>query len=144
MNHVKSVPTEYFVQIVDASVIAHALATEEALGIQSRLVIGRPTQLIIPECAYVEVLASLRKMWLRKDISLEVFRQALDDLVILDVHVVDTVELLERAYELRHNVGAYDAMYVALAEVLQCPLITSDVRLANAIGVRCEIELLAA
>ena len=144
MNHVKSVPTEYFVQIVDASVIAHALATEETLGIQSRLVIGRPTQLIIPECAYVEVLASLRKMWLRKDISLEVFRQALDDLVILDVHVVDTVELLERAYELRHNVGAYDAMYVALAEVLQCPLITSDVRLANAIGVRCEIELLAA
>lgn len=144
MNLAKNGQTGSFVQIVDASVIAHALATEEELGIQSRRVIDRPTQLIIPECAYVEVLASLRKMWLRKDISLEVFRQALDDLVILDVHVVDTVELLGRAYELRHNVGAYDAMYVALAEVLQCPLITTDVRLSNAPGVRCEIELLAA
>ena len=92
MNLAKNEQTGSFVQIVDASVIAHALATEEDLGIQSRLVIDRPTQLIIPECAYVEVLASLRKMWLRKDISLEVFRQALDDLVILDVHVVDTVE----------------------------------------------------
>jgi predicted nucleic acid-binding protein len=144
MNLAKNGQTGSFVQIVDASVIAHALATEEELGIQSRRVIDRPTQLIIPECAYVEVLASLRKMWLRKDISLEVFRQALDDLVILDVHVVDTVELLGRAYELRHNVGAYDAMYVALAEVLKCPLITTDIRLSSATGVRCEIELLAA
>ena len=57
---------------------------------------------------------------------------------------LQTKSLLGRAYELRHNVGAYDAMYVALAEILQCPLITTDIRLANAPGVRCEIELLAA
>ncbi len=57
---------------------------------------------------------------------------------------LQTKSLLGRACELRHNVGAYDAMYVALAEILQCPLITTDVRLANAAGVRCEIELLAA
>jgi predicted nucleic acid-binding protein len=89
-------------------------------------------------------MAALRKMWLRKTISDEVFLEAVNDLKLIRIYTVDTVELLERAYELRHNVGAYDAMYVALAEVLQCPLITSDVRLANAIGVRCEIELLAA
>jgi predicted nucleic acid-binding protein len=66
------------------------------------------------------------------------------------LHITEVIEKLPiasvvgRAYELRHNVGAYDAMYVALAEVLQCPLITTDVRLSNAAGVRCEIELLAA
>jgi predicted nucleic acid-binding protein len=83
-------------------------------------------------------------MWLRKSISDEIFWRAMVTLQLLQFNEHHTSPLIGRAYELRHNVGAYDAMYVALAEVLQCPLITSDVRLANAIGVRCEIELLAA
>jgi predicted nucleic acid-binding protein len=50
--------------------------------------------------------------------------------------------LLGRAWELRDNVRGWDAMYVALAEVLDAPLITLDARLARASGPRCEIELL--
>lgn len=46
-----------------------------------------------------------------------------------------------RAYELRDNVTAYDAAYVALAEALGCPLVTADGRLAKASGVRCGVEL---
>ena len=46
-----------------------------------------------------------------------------------------------RAYELRENVTAYDAAYVALAEALDCPLLTADARLARAPGIRCEVEL---
>lgn len=49
---------------------------------------------------------------------------------------------LQRAWELRHNVRSYDAMYVALAEFLDAPLLTLDRRLSRAPGLRCEVEVL--
>lgn len=48
--------------------------------------------------------------------------------------------LLRRIWELNANVTAYDAAYVALAELLAVPLLTSDGRLAKAPGLRCQIE----
>jgi len=48
--------------------------------------------------------------------------------------------LVERAWQLRHNFTAYDAMYVALSEMLGCPLVTSDGRLANGSGHQADIE----
>jgi predicted nucleic acid-binding protein len=52
-----------------------------------------------------------------------------------------TLRLMRRAYELRDNVTAYDAAYVALAEALDCRLVTADAQLVRAPGVRCEVEL---
>lgn len=49
--------------------------------------------------------------------------------------------LAERAWKLRHNLSFYDALYVALAERLDVPLLTGDARLARAPGLPCEIEL---
>jgi predicted nucleic acid-binding protein len=49
--------------------------------------------------------------------------------------------LLDRIWELRANLSAYDATYVALAELLDLPLITADARLATAPGVRCRLVL---
>lgn len=46
-------------------------------------------------------------------------------------------------WELRENVSAYDASYVALAEAMDAALITSDRRLASAPGLRCEVELIS-
>jgi predicted nucleic acid-binding protein len=50
--------------------------------------------------------------------------------------------LLRRVWELRANLTAYDAMYVALAEELDCPLVTGDLRLAGASGSGCEVVVL--
>lgn len=50
--------------------------------------------------------------------------------------------VLERVWELRHRVSAYDAMYVALAESLQCALVTADARLGRAAGIRCLVTVL--
>lgn len=50
---------------------------------------------------------------------------------------------LERVWELRFNLTAYDAAYVALAEYLQAPLVTCDARLARASGHRAKITLIA-
>ena len=49
--------------------------------------------------------------------------------------------LLSRIWELRRNVTAYDAAYIALAEALAAPLVTTDAKLARASGIRAEIEL---
>ena len=45
-----------------------------------------------------------------------------------------------RAWELRTNLSAYDALYVALAEQLDAPLLSADARLARAPGPRCPVE----
>ena len=50
--------------------------------------------------------------------------------------------LRKRIWELRKNVTAYDAAYIALAELLRCPLVTRDRRLANAPGLRADVEVL--
>ncbi len=49
--------------------------------------------------------------------------------------------LLERVWELRENVSAYDASYVALAESLGCALLTADARLGRAPGLRCPVTV---
>ena len=49
--------------------------------------------------------------------------------------------LLDRVWELRDNLSASDASYVALAERLDCPLLTADARLSRAPGVRCTITV---
>jgi len=49
--------------------------------------------------------------------------------------------LLERVWDLRENLSAYDASYVALAELLNCPLMTADARLSRVPGVRCSITV---
>lgn len=51
------------------------------------------------------------------------------------------VGLLDRVWELRENVSAYDASYVALAESLACTLLTADARLARAPGLGCTITV---
>ncbi|MCX2712420.1 type II toxin-antitoxin system VapC family toxin [Mycolicibacterium sp. J2] len=50
--------------------------------------------------------------------------------------------LLERVCELRDTVTTYDAMYVALAEALDCPLVTADARLSRAPGIRCAVTVI--
>jgi predicted nucleic acid-binding protein len=49
--------------------------------------------------------------------------------------------MLDRVWELRDNLSAYDASYVALAELLGCSLLTADARLSRAPGIRCPVTV---
>ncbi len=89
----------------------------------------------------VETVSVLRKRWLAGDLTARRFRAAIDDLEDLPLHRYPSGGFMHRAYELRANVTAYDATYVALAEVLGCPLLTADDRLAHAPGIRCRFEV---
>ena len=97
---------------------------------------------LAPQVLDLEVLSALRGM-LRRDVIVEsVARNSLRYLAHLPIRRVPHEPLLERCWELRDNLTAYDACYVALAEVTGATLLTSDRRLAGAPGVRCEIELI--
>ena len=53
-----------------------------------------------------------------------------------------TFPMLDRVWELRDNLTAYDAAYVALAESIDCPLVTADARISRAPGLRCSVTVL--
>ena len=95
-----------------------------------------------PDLVDVETMAVLRKRWLAGTITDRRFATAVGDLEAIDLDRYPTLRLMRRAYELRANVTAYDATYVALAEGLGCELLTGDRRLANAPGSRCPIRAL--
>ena len=65
----------------------------------------------------------------------------MQDLLVLPIARYPTIALLERAWVLRHNFTAYDALYVALAEALDTSLVTSDERLASAVGAHANVSV---
>jgi predicted nucleic acid-binding protein len=66
---------------------------------------------------------------------------ALEDLAAMDIYRYSHAVLLDRIWELRANLTAYDAAYVALSELLDAPLLTMDARLARASGHRARVTL---
>ena len=74
-------------------------------------------------------------------ISSDQAAQAHNDLVDLPIDLFPYEPLAQRVWQLRRNLTSYDAAYVALAEILDAPLITVDRRLAGAAGIACRVEL---
>ena len=128
--------------VVDASVIANVVGDDEAAGQLARTRFAAASAISAPDLVDVETVAVLRRRWLAGDLSDERFRGAVDDLLALPITRIPVGPLMVRAFELRANITTYDACYVALAEALDCPLITADRRLANAPMTNCAIEVL--
>jgi predicted nucleic acid-binding protein len=128
--------------VVDASVLANAVGDDEKDGRQARDLLRVHRELAGPDLVDVEATAVLRRRWLAGTITDERFEQAVDDLADIPVARFPMLGLLRRAFELRANVTAYDACYVALAEALDWPLCTADHRLARASGPRCAMQLI--
>jgi predicted nucleic acid-binding protein len=127
--------------VIDASVLANAIGDDEAAGRHARDLLGASAELAAPDLVDVETTAVLRRRWLAGAITDERFEQAVDDLRDIPVLRFPTAGLMRRAFELRANVTAYDACYVALAEALDWPFCTADSRLAHARGTRCSMHL---
>lgn len=126
--------------VVDASVLANVLGDDGADGRTARIALRSAGDFAAPDLVDVETVAVLRKRWLGGSISDVRFETAITDLQEMDFERVPTRRLMRRAFELRENVTAYDAAYVALAESLDCELVTADHRLAGTTGPRCPIR----
>lgn len=88
----------------------------------------------VPHLADVEVAQVLRRYVREGQLEPAVAEVALLDLRALDLERHAHEPLLERVWQLRQNLTACDAVYVALAEALEAPLLTCDARLARAPG----------
>ena len=128
--------------VVDASVLANVIGDDGADGKRARGGIRAAGDVAAPDLVDVETVAVLRKRWLAGTLSDRRFAAAISDLESIDMDRYPTLALMRRAYELRSNLTAYDASYVALAELLSCELLTGDQRLANAPGPKCPVRVL--
>ncbi|WP_068399519.1 type II toxin-antitoxin system VapC family toxin [Kribbia dieselivorans] len=95
-----------------------------------------------PSLLGVEVVAALRGLVLGGYASPARAALALSDLTSADIEFYDPSPLLNRAWQLRDNLTPYDAVYVALAEVLGAVLVTADARISRAPGVRCDVDVI--
>lgn len=129
--------------VVDASVLAAALVDEGDAGDQARGRLRGET-LAAPDLIDLEVASVVRRLRLAGALSERRARLAIDDLEALPFARAPHTPLLARVWELHSNLTVYDASYVALAELLDAPLLTADTRLSRAPAVRCTIEILAA
>lgn len=115
--------------VIDASAVADLLVAAD--GEQVAAAIG-DDDLYAPQLIIPEVLSVFRKWLIGGHITEQRAAQAIDDLVALDWELVDMQPLAHAIWELRHNVSSYDAAYIALGTVMECPVLTRDGRLARA------------
>ena len=101
----------------------------------------RDGAVVCPHLADSEVVHALRAQVLRGEVTVADATRAVDTWGRLGIERVGAAGLLARIWELRDNLSAYDATYVAVAEALEAHLVTADGRLARAPGPRCTITV---
>lgn len=128
--------------VVDASVVIEVLLNTPA-GIQMAERFFDPAETLhAPHLLDVEVAQVLRRYTRTGELDTDRGLQALEDLVDFPLTRYPHDLFLLRIWELRHNVTAYDAAYIALAEALGALLLTRDAALASVPGNRARIELI--
>ena len=116
--------------VVDASAVAEILVGTET-GRRAAAVLGEH-ELLAPQHLTAEVASVIRGWSLARQITDEQALRAFREFDELGIEQVPMMSLLPSVYSLRHNVSAYDAMYVVLARAVPCQLLTLDARLGAA------------
>jgi predicted nucleic acid-binding protein len=128
------------VLVVDTSAVVGVLVGRPRnRGLVERLV--GDGDLHAPHLLDVELLHTLRRLVIVGALSEDRAADARADFADLTVARYGHAAMADRIWELRHNLTAYDATFVGLAELLGAPLATCDARLAGAAGHRAAVEL---
>jgi predicted nucleic acid-binding protein len=130
--------------VIDTSAFVDAFVQPDGIGGGVLDVLPQFTEWFVPEGFELEVAHALRGIVLRGVLDWRDYSTQLALLMDLDVHKIPVSLLLPRVAQLGQTVGAFDAAFVALAEVLRAPLLTTDARLTRAPGPRCEFLLVEA
>ena len=123
--------------VADASVVVESLTG----SVPAQLLLT-DEQVQVPTVADIEVANALRKYVRLGRFSADDGWRALETYRWMAVTRHSTFAFFDRIWELRDNLNAYDAAYVALAEIIDCPLVTADARISRASGLRCAITVL--
>jgi predicted nucleic acid-binding protein len=126
------------VVVCDASALAAVLLDSGPQGVWATARLAG-ADLVAPDLLPYETANVLRRHELAQLISSDQAAQAHADLLDLAIELWPYELLASRAWELRRNLSAYDAAYVALAERLGATLVTLDARIAGAPGLRCSV-----
>jgi predicted nucleic acid-binding protein len=127
--------------VVDASAVVDILLRVLTADTAAYRLFHSGETLHAPHLLDLEVAQALRRHEATRQAEPARCREALDDLACVRLFRYPHNVLLPRVWELRNNLTAYDAAYVALAEMLSAPLLTRDQRLAASAGHRARIEL---
>jgi predicted nucleic acid-binding protein len=126
--------------VVDASVVVAGLLVSGPAGDAARDAL-RSQEAHAPHLLDVEATSAIRR-WVRSGcLTVDEGRASLRDLRDLAIARHAHEPLLDRTLDLRDAASTYDAVYVALAELLGVPLLTADARLARAPGIRCAVVI---
>lgn len=127
--------------VVDASALIELLFGRQNSDEIGERLFGAGDIVLAPHLIDLEVAQVTRRFLLRREIDPPRGRAALADLATLPINRHGHGPLLPRIWEMRDNLTAYDAAYLALAEALDATLVTRDARLAAAPGHRARVEL---
>jgi predicted nucleic acid-binding protein len=129
--------------VIDASAFTDLILTESEQATRVRRALAMDAHWCTTEHFVAEVANALRGLWLRRDITDVELDRGIAALAELPLDIWPTKPLLPRIRELMRNATVYDAAYVALAEEIGSPLVTTDVKLARIPGIRCHFLGLA-
>ena len=128
--------------VADASALVEVLLRKRTADAIAVRLFASGLVLHVPYLLDVEVAHVIRRHAAGGDIGPDRGYELLTDLLNLPLQRHPHDWLLPRVWELRHNFTAYDAVYVALAEALDAPLVTRDARLAAAPGHSAKVEVM--
>lgn len=127
--------------VIDASAVLELILRSSKAKMVEQKVFDLKRTMHAPQLIDVEVTQVIRRYTAAGELDLGRGRAAIADLLDFPINRYPHDFLLPRMWELRNNLTAYDAAYVALAEALGAPLLTCDQRLTAAPGIQAEIEL---
>lgn len=127
--------------VADASAILEVLLQTSAGAPMTGRLLGPDVSLHAPHLVDLEVAQVLRRYVRRGEVGPQRAQQALDDHLALPLERYSHDVLVPRIWQLRENLTAYDASYVALAELLGATLLTRDGRISRAPGHHAKIEV---
>jgi predicted nucleic acid-binding protein len=128
--------------VLDASALLELLLGTATGSLVAARISDTSLGLNIPHLADIEIAQALRRYVRDGELDVTSAANAIEVLRELDLERYAHEPLLKRVWALRHNLTAYDAVYVALAELLDTTLLTCDSRLARAPGLAKRVELI--
>ncbi len=130
--------------VVDSSAVVDLLLQNDKGRKVAARILDPDETLHVPHLIEIEVTQVLRRFMLKGELTNVRGREALSDLADLALVRYPHTDLLQRILDMRTSLSAYDAAYVALAEALEAPLVTTDGKLSRAHGHDARIELMEA